>query len=190
MRARKPKSEAEVKANEPRAKGTGKTRSDAVEQALEAWRVHNDINLLLIDAIPEAGFAAIPSGSRGRDVARQLMHMHNVRVQWMQSSAKAEARELRLYGKEETLTREQLKDAFRQSGATVEAFLRRLLEDGNGRFFGGGPLRWMCYLISHESHHRGQIALALKQNGVRLPDKVALQGLWETWSKKQPAISS
>jgi uncharacterized damage-inducible protein DinB len=88
--------------------------------------------------------------------------------------------------KEEELTRKELKDALRQSSAAVEAFLRGLLEDGSGKFFGGSPLRWICYLISHEAHHRGQIALALKQNGVRLPEDVAMQGLWEgSWKKKR-----
>ena len=35
----------------------------------------------------------------------------------------------------------------------------------------------MCYVIAHDACHHGQIALALKQNGMRLPDKVAL-GRW------------
>ena len=78
--------------------------------------------------------------------------------------------------------RKRLTAAFRASGDAVEAFLRERLQSGKRiGFFQGKPIRWMCYLIAHDSHHRGQIALALKQNGMRLPEKAALREIWYPW---------
>jgi hypothetical protein len=36
-------------------------------------------------------------------------------------------------------------------------------------------------MIAHESHHRGSIMLALKQNRIRMSDKVKITGVWYSW---------
>ena len=149
-------------------------------QILNAWRIHNRISLDLLRTIPAAGFQAVPEGSKGRNVARQFLHMQRVRVGWLFYHETGKRPHL---PKEDSLPgRRQLRAALGKSGREIERFLGRSLEGkARTRAFKGEPLRWMAYLISHESHHRGQILLALKQQGMRLPDETALRGLWGTW---------
>jgi uncharacterized damage-inducible protein DinB len=39
----------------------------------------------------------------------------------------------------------------------------------------------LCYMISHEAHHRGQVCMLAHQLGFRLPNKV-MSGIWN-WEK-------
>src|SRR5271157_3139476 len=96
-----------------------------LEQILSAWRVHNGINLLLLRGIPEKDFQAVPLASRGRDVARQLAHMHKVRVSWLKYNKAKEAAGLKTFAGGVAPSRAKLIAAFRASGKAVEAYLRR-----------------------------------------------------------------
>lgn len=152
------------------------------EQLLSAWRSHNAIQLALIAKIPAQGFDAVPLASRGRTVAEQLVHCWKVRLGWLRyfetgkRPGKGDTPAL------ERPTRAKLKKAFADSGRAVERHLDAALRgEAKIRMHGGSPVRFLAYLVSHESHHRASIALALKQHGLRLPEEIALGVLWGTW---------
>ena len=76
----------------------------------------------------------------------------------------------------------QLRAWLQESGGAVAAWLERAFRRETApQMFGKDPVRWLGDLLTHEAHHRGQIHLALKQSGHKLPDNLALQGLWGRW---------
>lgn len=77
-------------------------------------------------------------------------------------------------------TAAELKDALARSGRAVAEVVRAAVDGEGLTSWKRPPVTWLMYLLSHESHHRGQIAQALKQSGVRPPDEIAY-GIWAYW---------
>ena len=148
------------------------------EQLLYAWQTNQEKNLLLLQHLTEEQLAATLS-FRGRNVGGQLAHLHNTRLQWTEHVAKALYQKSLLLPKDTVLTISLLSDAFSHSAATICHVINQSWEnEGKLPSFKAGLIPFVAYLISHESHHRGNILLTLKQKGYKLPQELKW-GLWE-----------
>lgn len=153
----------------------------------EIWRIHEQVNMELLGNIPDEGLSAIPllkdgKPGRGRDVARVFSHMYEVRMSAMRKAEKSEMTEIPGFEKGYSPGRVELEKALVESSVAVLARLRNALEAGDD-IRNRHPSVWLAYLVSHESHHRGQVLLALKQNGIKLTDELKW-GPWERWFKE------
>ena len=152
------------------------------EQIIDTWRIHNRINLYLLRAIDPAALddSAV---AKGRTVGETFAHLHNVRLMWLKSASPGLLEGLEKIEKSDAHDREHLASALERSGEAIATLLAESLGTG-GRVKGFKPhaTGFLGYMISHESHHRGQIAVRLKQSGHPLDKKIAY-GMWEWGSR-------
>jgi uncharacterized damage-inducible protein DinB len=164
-----------------------KVQTEFGRAAVRIFAANERINQILIEQLDPAAWRASPPG-KARTIAAIFTHVHNVRTKWIRLTAPhltvprqlnrarctpQQARE----GLAESAARcaEMLAEAL-GGGGRVETFLR----DGWARPWPAGP-EMLCYMLSHEAHHRGQVCLLAHQLGFPLPHKVAY-GIWD-WEK-------
>jgi uncharacterized damage-inducible protein DinB len=145
------------------------------------------MNQMIIEQLDPAAWNAKPPGM-ARSIAAIFTHVHNVRTKWVRLTAPhlKVPRQLQCAH----CTPKQARAGLAESAARCEEMLAEAL-GGGGRvekFVRDGWARpWpvgaemLCYMISHEAHHRGQVLLLAHQMGFPLPKQV-MYGIWN-WEK-------
>ena len=152
-----------------------------IKQIIETWDIHNRINIYLLESIKEEHLADI-SASKGRNVGEQFAHIHNVRLMWLKAASPDLLTGQTKIEKDSKPTKKLLSTELIKSADAISKLLISGFETGKIKGFKPHPSAFFGYLISHESHHRGQIVLSLKQSGHPI-DKKIQYGLWEWGSR-------
>ena len=156
--------------------------------AVRTFAANDRMNQMLIEHLDPAAWRARPPG-KVRTIAAIFTHVHNVRSKWVRltaphltvprplNRAHCTPRQARA-GLAESAARcgEMLAEALGDGGGRIEKFHR----DGWARPWPVG-LEMLCYMLSHEAHHRGQVCMLAHQLGSPLPNQVAY-GIWN-WEK-------
>jgi uncharacterized damage-inducible protein DinB len=167
-------------------------RSDVPTQlgraSVRIFAANERINQILIEHLNPAAWNAKPPG-KIRPIAAIFTHVHNVRLKWIRLTAphlKAPRQLDRTH-----CTRQQARAALAESAARCGEMLAEALDGAGGRIEKFRRDRWgrpwpvgvemLCYMLSHEAHHRGQVCMLAHQLGFALPG--ALQSRMWSWER-------
>ena len=156
-------------------------------EAVRIFAANERMNQMLLDHLDPAVWRAQPPG-KARTIAAIFTHMHNVRAKWVRLTAphlkvppqlnrpRCTQRQARA-GLADSAARcgEMLGEALGGEGR-IEMFHR----DGWGRPWPVG-VEMLCYMLTHEAHHRGQVCMLAHQLGSPLSKEVTSR-MW-SWEK-------
>ena len=152
------------------------------EQIIETWHINNRVHLMLIDAIRDEGLHCTLSKRGGGTPAKQFTHLHNLRLWRLEKVDKELLKGQSKIDTAGTIDKALLKKRLNESGAAIAKMIKNGIVDGGKiKGFKRGVIPFLGYMISHESHHRGNILLTLKQCGHKIPKDV-LYGIW-AWNQ-------
>jgi uncharacterized damage-inducible protein DinB len=155
------------------------------------FAANDRMNQSLIEHLDPAVWTAKPPAkppSRVRSIAAIFTHMHNVRSKWVRLTAPHLGVPTLL--NRARCTPQQAQAGLAESAARCGEMLAEALS-GGGRIeiFRRDALApaWpvgvemLCYMLAHETHHRGQVCMLAHQMGYTLPYS-ASDGIWN-WER-------
>lgn len=159
---------------------------DLTDSVLAAWRTNNQVTVFLIRHIPDSIWTATVPGVSRKTIAMIGGHLHNARCLWLKTLGQPHGIAVPAGVDRRRVGRRQLVAALNRSSRAMVALLRLGCQEG-GQVPATPKYVWrnlsldvghvLTYFVAHEAHHRGQIVLAARQLGMRLPADVTA-GLW------------
>ena len=171
---------------------------DLAETIAAAWRTNHRVTVLLVTHVPNAVWAAPVPGAPRKTIRMLAGHLHNARCMWLKTLGRPHGVPVPSAVDRRKVSRRQLIAALNRSSRGIEALLRLGCRCG-GEVPASPAYVWrnlsldvhhvLTYFVAHEAHHRGQIVMAARQLGYRLPQSVTA-GLWQWHVTRREASAS
>jgi uncharacterized damage-inducible protein DinB len=165
-----------------------KVQPQLARSAAQIFAANDRSNQIILEHLDPAAWKAKPPGGV-RTIAAIFTHVHNVRCKWIRLTAAHLKVPTQL--NRANCTPQQARAALAESAARCCQMLElafgsnpgrieKFRRDGWARPWPVGP-EMLCYMMSHEAHHRGQVCMLAHQLGFPLANKV-MSKMWD-WEK-------
>src|ERR1700738_2822552 len=156
-------------------------RPHIAEGLLAAFATNDRINHFLVENLNRDIWRQPQPGAKGRNIAEIFAHVHNVRLMWLKGTGWRGEMPQKLEGR--TFGQDDVVTALKDSHAAIHSLLSEsFASHGQIKRFKPDACGFLAYLLTHEGHHRGQVAMLARQLGHPLQQDI-MYGLWE-WAQR------